>query len=691
MNDVKKILGKDEPTTENLAASMREDERKAIAKWVVASYDTDKRARKPWEDKRNRWYKLWLMEREPKNTPWPGCSNVCLPLIAVSCNQFHARSYQAMTAAPEVVQTLPTEPNDFGRAKRVRGFMNWQIQHDMEEWEEEHDKLCLGVPLNGVAFKKYQYDGTLERPVSEYVSAMNIILPYRTKNLRTARRVTHEIREHYDNLSMKNKKSKGYYVDFNKVSKEQGHDAGEAEIEKTKDGVETESTDSIERPKLWLETHCWYQRESDGMFEPYVFTVDYDSSTLVRATNRKMKVGDKEYVAQHFVDYHFIPNPEGYYSFGFGHFLEQLNEMGNTAFNQIFDAGRISNQPFGFYGRRLGMKKKELKLHPGRMEEVEDASQVYFPNMQRVDQVLFQVLGLIQNYSEQFTSTSDYLLGRESKGTKTPTATGTTAIIEQGLVLYTVMIKRLFRSFKKELGLIYTMDQLFLPEEKQYRVMGDMDFAFPKIKRTDFEGKLDVVPVGDPSYANRGIRRQEAGEMMAGLINNPVIGKPSPQEPVQKPEVIYAATKQWLDTFDSFNGLSKLLPDLPEPPLSPEAENALFMQGDSPEPKPGEDHLEHMKSHQQFKSSEFYATMPSDYRVLVDAHMQKTMAVAYQEQAMRAQLGGGQPGMPAQPTAGPTPGAQPPGPMLPQEPPPMEQPGMEPALAMNGADGANGF
>ena len=677
--------------SENLVKSWREDERKAIAQFVVDAYDTDKRGRKSWEEKRNRWYKLWLMHREPKNDPFPNASNVCLPLLSIACNQFASRSYQAMTSAPEYVQTLPVEPNDVSRSKRVRGFMNWQLMHDMEEWEEEHDKLCLGVPLNGVAFKKYQYDGTLERPVSEYVSAMNIILPYRTKNLRTARRVTHEIREHYDNLSMKNEKSKGYYVDFNKVSKEQGHDAGEAEIEKTKDGVETESTDAIERPKLWLETHCWYQRESDGMFEPYVFTVDYDSSTLVRATNRKMKVGNKEYVAQHFVDYHFIPNPEGYYSFGFGHFLEQLNEMGNTAFNQIFDAGRISNQPFGFYGRRLGMKKKELKLHPGRMEEVEDASQVYFPNMQRVDQVLFQVLGLIQNYSEQFTSTSDYLLGRESKGTKTPTATGTTAIIEQGLVLYTVMIKRLFRSFKKELGLIYTMDQLFLPEEKQYRVMGDMDFAFPKIKRTDFEGKLDVVPVGDPSYANRGIRRQEAGEMMAGLINNPVIGKPSPQEPVQKPEVIYAATKQWLDTFDSFNGLSKLLPDLPEPPLSPEAENALFMQGDSPEPKPGEDHLEHMKSHQQFKSSEFYATMPSDYRVLVDAHMQKTMAVAYQEQAMRAQLGGGQPGMPAQPTAGPTPGAQPPGPMLPQEPPPMEQPGMEPALAMNGADGANGF
>src|SRR3990167_2247934 len=223
---------------------------------------------------------------------------------------------------------------------------------------------------------------------------------------------------------MKSQKSKGYYVDFNKVSEGASSNEEQTDMEDTKDQVETEAPDSMERPKLILESHCWYQRVSDKMFEPYIFTVDYESGVLLRATKRKMKVGEKEYVANHFVDYHFIPNPEGYYSFGFGHFLEQLNEMGNTAFNQIFDAGRLSNQPFGFYGRRLGMRKKELKLWPGRMEEVEDASQIYFPNMQRVDQVLFQVLGLVQNYAEQFTSTSDYLLGRESKGTKTPTATG---------------------------------------------------------------------------------------------------------------------------------------------------------------------------------------------------------------------------------------------------------------------------
>lgn len=615
----------------NLAASWKEEERKKIGQWVVDAYDTDKRSRQKWEDKRNRWYKLWLMQREPKNDPFPNASNVCLPLLSVACNQFHSRSYQATTSAPEYLQTLPTEPNDVSRSRKVKDFMNWQIMHDMEEWEEEHDKLCLGVPLNGVAFKKYRYDAKNERPVSEYVSSMNVILPYRTKNLRTARRITHEIWEHYDTFKMKNDREKGYYVDFDKVSREQGTPP-ETDIEDTKDDLELDGTESEERPKRWLESHCWYQRDSDKTFEPYIFTVDYDSGTLLRATSRKATIGSKEYVAQHWVDYHFIPNPEGFYSFGFGHFLEVLNEMANTAFNQIFDAGRLSNQPFGFYGRRLGLKKKELKLWPGRMEEVEDATQIYFPTMQRVDQVLFQVLGLVQQYAEQFTSTSDYLLGRESKGTKTPTASGTLAIIEQGLVLYTVMIKRLFRSLKKEFALIYTMDQLYLPESKQYRVMGTPEIAFPSIKREDFTGKMDIVPVGDPSYASRMTRRQESAEIMMGLINNPVVGAANPALQVKKPEAIYMATQRWLETFDWFKDVKKVLPDLPPPPVDPELENAMFMQGDYQEPRMGEDHKRHMQVHMNFKQGPAYMAMPQEYKMLLEKHIMQTGAIIYVEE-----------------------------------------------------------
>ena len=40
---------------------------------------------------------------------------------------------------------------------------------------------------------------------------------------------------------------------------------------------------------------------------------------------------------------------------------------------------------------------------------------------------------------------------------------------------------------------------------------------------------------------------------------------------------------------------SKILPELPEDPITPEMENAGFMQGDPREPVMGEDHKQHLQ------------------------------------------------------------------------------------------------
>ncbi len=657
---------------------MSAEERKKIAQAVCEWYRTDKDGRKDWEDRRNEWYKLWLMHREPKNEPWPGCSNVCLPLIPIACNQFHARSYQAMTSAPGVVKCLPVQDNDVARAKKCADFMDWQVMNDIPDWEDDHDKLLLNIPINGTAFKKASYNKKKETPVFEYVSAMNVILPYRTSKLENARRIIHELWKHYDEMEMG--AFDGLYVDFDKVQKMPG-ETPQQELDRTVDKVETEADMSAERPKLFLECHGWWKKTGEDRPHPYIMTVDYDSQTLLRMTSRMVQ---KSEVLNFWTDYHFLPNPEGFYSFGFGHFLRTLNEMANTAFNQVFDAGRISNQPFGFYGRRSGLKRKEIKLWPGMMQEVEDATQVFFPSMQRVDQTLFQVLGLIQMYSEQFTSTSDYLLGREAKGTKTPTATGTTAIIEQGLILYSVMIKRLFRSMKKELKLLFTMDSLYLPESKQYRVQGfGGEAAFPTIKRADFDGRMDVIPVADPSYASKLSRRQEAMEIYQMTLSNPlVIGQPNMQ--VLNPEAVLAASREVLETYNRPN-LTGMFPDLPPKPMDPIAENALFMQGDTHDPSPGEDHAGHFKVHYQFGQTPAFAAMPAAYKAIWAEHMNKTQALMYAEAANAAMLGATKPsGMPTGPSPAPVGGAQPESAGVPSPAPAVAVPA-GPSPAMTGA------
>jgi hypothetical protein len=668
------------PKLANLAKGWPKEKRDKIARDVCAWWQADKWGRREWEERRNRYYKLWMGLREPKNTPWPGASNVSLPLFAIATNQFHSRSYQAFFAPPGMVKYMPVGQEDVQRAKKCQDFVNWQTMNDMPHFEDEHDKLLLNVPIGGTQFTKTSYDKQGERPSVEYVSGMQLVLPYRTRNLDEARRAAHEVWMHYDEIGRKNSEMPGFYVDFERVT-EIAEEFPMESMDQTKDRVETEAYDQNDRPKLFLECHCWLL--DDGQYKPMILFVDKDSGTLLRATTRQVQGKPIQY----FTDYHFIPNPEGFYSFGFGHFLEPLNEMANTAFNQIFDAGRLSNQPFGFYGRRAGFRKKEIKLYPGSMTEVEDAGQVFFPTMQRVDSVLFQVLGIVQQYTEGFTSTSDYLLGREAKGTKNPTATGTTAIIEQGLVLYNVMIKRLFRSLKKELRLIHTCNQLYLPEEKQYRVLGfEGPMAFPKIKRKDFDGRFDVIPLGDPSYASRGTRRQEAIELMQLMMGHPLVGVQQPGMQVGSPELMMAGLKEIIETYDK-KSLMGYLPKLPEPSMGPIAENALFIQGDAHDPKPGEPHIEHLKVHLGLTQSPYWQSLEEERKDLVRDHIRKTEALLYQETAAQAALGGlgpAQPMGPEGPAAAPAGAPAPGGPMPPGE---AATPSPAPEPALNGGGG----
>ena len=94
--------------------------------------------------------------------------------------------------------------------------------------------------------------------------------------------------------------------------------------------------------------------------------------------------------------------------------------------------------------------------------------------------------------------------------------------------------------------------------------------------------------------------------------------------------------------------------------MSPEAENALFMQGDTDEPKPGEDHAHHFKVHYQFASGPIFPTLPEEYQESLKDHLRKTQALMYMEAANAAAMGATSPaGMPTGPSPAPAGPAQP--------------------------------
>ena len=63
----------------------------------------------------------------------------------------------------------------------------------MEEYTPEFDQLLFYLPLAGSAFKKVYYDAIMERAVSKFVPAEDLVVPYYATDLMDCERITHKI------------------------------------------------------------------------------------------------------------------------------------------------------------------------------------------------------------------------------------------------------------------------------------------------------------------------------------------------------------------------------------------------------------------------------------------------------------------------------------------------------------------
>jgi len=61
-------------------------------------------------------------------------------------------------------------------------------------------RCCGNLPSAGSAFKKVYYDPSLERQVSVFIPAEDIILPYGISEINTCHRITHVMRKTKNDL-----------------------------------------------------------------------------------------------------------------------------------------------------------------------------------------------------------------------------------------------------------------------------------------------------------------------------------------------------------------------------------------------------------------------------------------------------------------------------------------------------------
>lgn len=512
----------------NVADLMDPDDVKGVGELIRQNYENDCQSRHEWESRYAESEKLVMQLAEEKSFPWPGAANVKFPLLTIAALQYHARAYPALVrgSTPVSCRVIGTDPTGekSARAKRISEHMSFQVMEEDTQWEDSTDKALIVQAVMGCSFKKTFNSSSEHHVVSELVMPKDLVIPFYAKSLDTAARLTHVIALSQDEVEERVRRGL-----FTKPVNEYGIDGEEGvplpramprqgiiqETENNIDGVQPNAVDA-DTPIVFLEQHFWLDLDGDGVREPYIGFVRHDDSVLYRLVARfekdRIERNSKDEIVRiqpehYFTKYEFIPAPDGsIYGMGFGMLLGATNEAINTVFNQLIDAGTMSNLGGGFLARGVRVRGGEYSFRPQEWKRTDsnaaDLKNGIFPlPIREPSNVLFSLLNLLIDWGSRIGMATDAATG-QNPGQNQKVGT-TQAVIDQGEKVFNGIYKRTFRAMKKEFRLIYRLNYLNPPESGKFDYSDESGQGGYALWQDYFESNKAVMPAADPNIASK--------------------------------------------------------------------------------------------------------------------------------------------------------------------------------------------
>ena len=617
----------------NLAELLDERVLMDIASELVDYYEDDKTGRDEWEDSYRNGLDLLGIKYQEREEPFRGSSGVTHPVIAEAVTQFQAQAYKELLPSSGPVRTQvigAASPEIESQSQRVQEFMNYQITHVMEEYDPEMDRLLFYLPLAGSAFKKVYFDDLLDRAVSRFVPADDLVVPYNATDLASASRVTHVIRMGLN--SIRKFQAGGFYRDVELSPYESDDELKDKErelmgIQKTMDDQDCtllEVHTDLDLPGF--EHISPLDNEETGIKLPYIVTID-EGSTKILSIRRNWQEGDELYrKLQYFAHYKFLPGL-GFYGFGLLHMIGGLGRSATSILRQLIDAGTLANLPAGFKARGIRIRDSDEPLAPGEFRDIDvpggalrDAI-IPLP-YKEPSQTLMSLLGFVVDAGRRFAAIADLQVGDGNQNA----AVGTTvALLERGSKVMSAIHKRMHYAQKQEFKMLAKIFAESLPPVYPYNVWG----AESVIKQTDFDERIDVIPVSDPNIFSMSQRLALAQTQLQLAQSNPQMHN------------LYEAFRRIYEAIGVQNIEAILPPPQAPQPTDPAIENAKSIIQETLQAFPTQDHDAHIMAHMAFMKTPIPGSTPPIF-ALLQAHLCEHIAfkargVAVAEMTMQSQ------------------------------------------------------
>jgi len=577
---------------------------------LYGDYTDYKTSRKDWERTYTSGLDLLGFNYDDRSEPFKGASGATHPVLAEAVTQFQSLAYKELLPANGPVRTQiigKIDPAKEQQANRVKDFMNYQIMDRMKEYEAEFDQMLFYLPLAGSAFKKVYYDSLMQRAVSKFVPADDLVVPYTATSLEDCESVIHIVRMSENEL--RKQQVGGFYrdIEVNPTYLQ------ETEAEQKERKLEGMSRGRDDRIYTILECHvnvdlegfedAGQDGEPTGIKLPYIVTIE-EGTRKVLSIRRNYDVKDPmKKKIDYFVHFKFLPGL-GFYGFGLIHMIGGLSRTATAALRQLLDAGTLSNLPAGFKMRGIKMRDEAQSIQPGEFRDVDapggnlkDAFMML--PFKEPSQTLLALMGVVVQAGQRFASIADLQVGEGNQ----QAAVGTTvALLERGSRTMSAIHKRLYAAMKKEFNLMARVFKLYLPPVYPYDVVGGQR----QIMQTDFDSRVDILPVADPNIFSQTQRISLAQTELQLAASNPRM---------HNQYEVYRNMYEALGVKD----IDLILKPKPQMvPKDPALEHIDALAGAPFRAFPGQDHRAHITAHLNFLATNVARNAP-----MVSASLEK--------------------------------------------------------------------
>ena len=586
---IEEAIEVDETFDDNLAEELDEKYLAELSSELLEGFNNDCDSRRDWLQTYVDGLELLGLKIEDRSEPWQGACSVYHPLLSEALVKFQAETMMETFPAAGPVKTSIVgreTPECMEAAQRVQENMNYQLLEQMPEFRPEHERMLWGLGLAGNAFKKVYYDPALERQVSLFVPAEDMVVPYGASNLESAERITHVMRKTEQELH--NLQEIGFYRDVELGEPTRDIDQVEKKIAEEM-GFDASNDDRYKILEMNVNLDLEGFEDKDGSRKtgialPYIVTIDKGTTEILSIRRNWNQDDDKKQRREHFVHYGYVPG-FGFYCFGLIHLIGGFSKSGTMLLRQLVDAGTLSNLPGGFKSRGLRIKGDDTPIGPAEFRDVDVPSGTIRDNIlplpyKEPSQVLALLMDKIIDEGRRFASAADMKVSDMSANSPVGS---TLAILERTLKVMSAVNARIYYAMKKELGLLKGLIRDYTDPDYVY----DPASGTPGAKQDDYD-KVNLIPVADPNAATMAQKVVQYQAVMQLAQQNPDI--------YDLPEL----NKQMLDVLGVKNA-EKLIPNKDDiKSAAPVTENMNIINGKPVKAFLEQDHEAHIQVHMAF-------------------------------------------------------------------------------------------